>query len=107
MPLNQLACFRSKISSLAPLRGLPLKMLNCGGNPIDDLSPLSGMPLGRAHFDATEVSDLTPLKNCTTLRSLTLDDTKVTVEAIESLRKALPECKILCKNPLPSAADGH
>ncbi len=106
MPLAKLICFQTSVSSLAPLRGMPLASLDCQNTPISDLSPLAGMPLAEAQFDATQVSDLSPLETCKDLRRLTLDDTKVTVTALERLKKALPGCEVICKNPLPGAAAG-
>ncbi|HET6880020.1 MAG TPA: SUMF1/EgtB/PvdO family nonheme iron enzyme, partial [Pirellulales bacterium] len=97
MRLTRLECFHTKVSSLAPLSGMPLETLHSADLRISDLSPLAGMPLKRAHFDRTQVADLTPLESCKSLRTLSVDDTKVTTAALKALRTALPDCKISCK----------
>jgi serine/threonine protein kinase/Leucine-rich repeat (LRR) protein len=51
-----------EITSLEPLRGMPLTYLACDNSQVADLSPLSGMPLKRLVCHVTKVADLSPLK---------------------------------------------
>src|SRR5581483_4679208 len=52
---------RSRLSDLAPLKGMALQRLRIPGTAVHDLSPLRGMPLATLRCDWTEVADLGPL----------------------------------------------
>src|SRR5262245_36866828 len=53
----------SRMSDLAPLKGLALTTLHCAGTDVSDLSPLRGMPLTMLDCSYTRVADLTPLED--------------------------------------------
>jgi hypothetical protein len=63
MPLTTLTCASTGIKNLAPLEGKPLRNLECAQTQIVDLAPLKGMPLHYFGCSGTKVSDLTPLRN--------------------------------------------
>ncbi len=54
--------------------------------------------LTRLSLEGTKVSDagLAHVKDCNNLKSLDVRGTKVSAAGIETLRKALPKCKIVC-----------
>jgi hypothetical protein len=62
MKLTRLNLDRTRVDDLSDLRGMPLKELTFSITRVADLSPLRGMPLKRLDFEGTPVADLTPLK---------------------------------------------
>ncbi len=115
MPLTTLNCGGTKVSDLSPLKQTQLTNLNCHATPVSDLSPLEGMSLTHLVCSSTQVSnlsplrgmaltelnclntkvaDLSPLQDCKSLSSLNATSTKVTPNAVATLQKALPNCKI-------------
>ena len=99
MPLTNLNLMSVPVSDLSPLKGMSLTTLICDRTQVSDLSPLQGMPLTTLHLYGTPVSDVTPLKSVSTLRSVSLKNTKVTPAAVAALQKALPDCKIVGNDP--------
>jgi Leucine-rich repeat (LRR) protein len=72
MPLTTLDISKTKVTDLAPLRGLPLMNLTIGSAPVTDLKPL---------FD------------CKQLQSLRIFNAAATTT--DPLKQALPNCKII------------
>jgi hypothetical protein len=62
MKLTRLVLDRTGVADLSDLRGMPLKELMVNRTWVADLSPLQGMPLKVLRFEGTPVADLTPLK---------------------------------------------
>ncbi len=84
-----------------------IKSLRLYKNQIRDLTPLAGLS-ALEHFEMEEyqIADLGPLKKLTGLKEINLQslhfdllkevaDTKISKEQIESLKKALPKCRVL------------
>jgi len=62
---------------------------------VSDVSALAKLTkLERLFLNNTQVSDLTPLAKLTKLELLYLRDTPVSDQAIEQLKRALPQCRI-------------
>ena len=79
-----------KLADLSPLKGMPVTNLDCSWTEVTSLSPLTGMPLTRLNCEFTKVTDLTPLKGMP-LTDLTFDfnperDTEI-VRSIKTLAK--------------------
>ena len=62
MKLTRLVLDRTGVADLADLRGMPLEQLLFSRTWVADLAPLRGMPLKRLEFGGTHVADLTPLE---------------------------------------------
>jgi hypothetical protein len=77
--LRKLDLDRTKVSDLAPIRGLTeLESLYLKGTKVSDLSPIHEMTtLESLYLEATEVSDLAPILNLTGLHRLSLNQTRV------------------------------
>jgi Leucine-rich repeat (LRR) protein len=103
MLLTYLAVSNTKVTDLAPLKGMPLTSLWCNESPVTDLSPLQGMPLANLHCVDTRISDLLPLKDCRSLTELRCSKTKVTPATVAALKKSLPNCKIDWDDPAKAA----
>jgi hypothetical protein len=113
MPLWYLACYSTRIESLAPLSGMKsLVVLDCGSNPrirdvtpvktltslrelslagapaLTDLTLLADLPLKYLNVSETPVSDLTPIQGNRTL------------EEINCRRTAIKDLRPLAKLPL-------
>lgn len=84
-----------------------IKSLRLYKNQIRDLTPLAGLST-LEHFEMEEyqITDLGPLKKLTDLKEINLQslhfgllkevaDTKISKKQIESLKKALPKCRVL------------
>ena len=56
------------------------------------------------HLDGTQVSDegIRHLHGMQALDRVTLENTRVTQQGINDLQAALPDCRIVCSNPLPN-----
>lgn len=94
--LTDLDLSGTSINDVTPLAALhDLRALHLHWCPVTDLSPISGLDnleiLDLTNTAVRDVSHLTRLKK---LKELYLYDTPVTKEQIESLQKALPNCKI-------------
>jgi len=74
MPLEDLKISRTKVSDLAPVKGMKLKLLLAAMAPIQDVRPLAGMPLEFVDIQGTQVTDIAPLKGMqlNTLQLVTL-----------------------------------
>ncbi len=94
MPLGSLYCSSTAIASLSSLQGMKLSLLSCSSTQVSDLLPLRGMPLTTLKCSNAPVSDLSPLHDCKSLKSLLVNNTKVTAASVAALQKALPNCKI-------------
>jgi Leucine-rich repeat (LRR) protein len=57
------------------------------------------MQLATLYISNTQVADLSPLQDCKSLKSLSVNKTKVTPAGVASLQKALPNCKIDWDDP--------
>jgi hypothetical protein len=101
--ITYLHCGGTPIADLSSLRGMRLTTLICSGTNVSDLSALEGMPLTRLSCIGTLVSELAPLETCKSLKSLEVSRTKVTPAAVDSLQKALPNCKIEWDDPTKAA----
>jgi len=112
MPLTFLSCNETQVSDLSPLRGMPLANVNFSYTKVVDLSPLQGMPLTDLRGDHTQIIDLSPLAECTSMKALNINATKVTPAQVAALQKALPNCKIEWdepakpKTPEPASSGG-
>jgi hypothetical protein len=62
MKLTKLRLDFTPVADLSDLRGMPLKDLQVNRTRVTDLSPLRGMPLRQLEFGYTTVADLTPLQ---------------------------------------------
>jgi hypothetical protein len=62
------------------------------------------MPLTELRGDHTQVIDLSPLADCTSMKTLYINATKVTPASVAALQKALPRCKIEWDDPAKAAA---
>jgi len=117
--LEVLRCSQSPVSSLEPLSSSSrLKKLNFEDTLVDDLSPLSKLNgLQELKFSGTQVKDLKPLRTLSNLkvlecyntdvkslksieelqglRSLKCYNTKVNKKAVQSFRKAVPQCEVV------------
>ena len=52
LPLTELVCARTRITSLAPLKGMTtLRVLHCDANRLDDLTPIGGLSLRELSID--------------------------------------------------------
>jgi Leucine-rich repeat (LRR) protein len=87
---------RTYVSVLTPLAGLQqLKELQLDGLPIRNLTPLAGLrQLEKLSFTNSFVSDLTPLSGLKNLKALTVGSMFCSDEQVDSLQKALPNCKV-------------
>jgi hypothetical protein len=108
----------NQISDITPLSGLTnLEVLGLGGNQISDITPLSGLTnlgwlylfsnqisdivslvgltnLRLLDLNNNQISDLTPLSGLTNLSMLFLWSNQITLEQVNALQKALPDCRI-------------
>ena len=84
------------VSDLTPLAELEsLQWLALRGAPVSDLTPLAGLKnLRWLRLEGGQVRDVTPLAKLTGLQEFYLEDTPVSEEQLEELRKALPNCRI-------------
>ena len=65
-------------------------------NVVSDLSPLANLTkLVWLDLALTQVSDVTPLAKLTKLEELDLEDTQVSEQAMDQLKRALPQCRII------------
>jgi len=53
---------RTKLSDLAPLKGMPIATLDIAYTAVANLEPLAGMPLESLSTEFTKVTDLSPLR---------------------------------------------
>ena len=84
----------SDVTSLAKLTNLETLLLH--DTQVSDVSALAKLTkLEGLYLDNTQVSEVSPLAKLTKLEYLVLYDTQVSQEAIEQLKKALPQCEIL------------
>lgn len=60
--IRKLDIANTKVSDLAPLRGLPIHELNITKTKITDLSPVKDMPIRVLSLVQTEVNDFSPLE---------------------------------------------
>ena len=73
-----------------------LVWLELDGTPIVDVSPIADLPtLAFLNLERTNVSDIAPLGRSADLDGVLLSDTPTSSEAIDALRKALPNCDIV------------
>ena len=61
---------------------------------VSDVSPLAKLAKLKALNLGSQVSDVSPLAKLAKLESLDLSDTQVSEQAIEQLKRALPQCYI-------------
>ncbi|GMV88913.1 MAG: hypothetical protein AMXMBFR81_18440 [Chthonomonas sp.] len=87
----------TSVADASPLAGLvALRALSLHGTQVSDVSPLSGLTaLEWLDLEDTPILDVRPLSGLKALRSLWLRGTQVSPEAVEELRRALPECDIV------------
>lgn len=84
-----------------------IKSLRLSKNQIRDLTPLAGLSnLEQFEMNEYQITDLGPLKKLRNLKEINLQslrfrfrkkiaDTKISKEQVESLKKALPNCRVL------------
>jgi len=94
--LESLGLNNAQVSDVSPLANLTkLEGLDLSGTGVSDVSPLAKLTeLDWLMLSNTQVSDVSPLANLTKLEHLYLHHTQVSEEAIEQLKKALPQCSI-------------
>jgi hypothetical protein len=102
--LRRLGCYgsgprRGQLSDLSPIEGMSLIALNCNRTLIRDLSSLKGMNLWTFRCSDTNISDLSLLQEHKNLKTLEVQNTKVTPAQVAALQKALPNCKIEWDDP--------
>ena len=95
--LKRLDLRGTQVSDLAPLTNLTaLEWLSLDGTQISDLAPLANLTaLEWLNLSGTQVSDLAPLANLTALERLDLRGTQVSFNSVGTLRKLLPNLRIL------------
>jgi len=93
--LTHLQLSENQINDLTPLANLTnLRMLFLSNNQIHDLTPLANLTnLEDLWLYGNQVTDFTPLMELTSLLLLVIDDT-IDTEQLETLRVALPDCRI-------------
>lgn len=85
------------VSALAYCRSLVSLDLN--DNEILDISALSGLVnLTMLNLDNNDISDLSPLYTLKKLQVLYVHNNDISLEDIEALRDALPNCTVACDN---------
>ena len=94
--LNELSLAYTQVSDVTALSGLTsLEELYLDRTPVSDVTALSGLTsLKMLHLWDTQVSDVTPLDRLTSLEKLDIEGTQVSENAVENLRRALPQCVI-------------
>ena len=87
----------NRISNLKGLADLPaLEVLYLSGNQIEILEPLSKIPsLRRLYISGNRITDLSPLEKMDNLFVLEIRENPVSAEAVDTLRRALPGCRIV------------
>jgi internalin A len=105
--LQTLSLARTRVADLTPLASLyGLESLYLDSSQVTDLRPLAGLrSLASLTLNDTRVSDLQPLIGLTSLRTLYLTGTAVSDQAIEGLRLALPNCRIVRSHRAAGPAD--
>jgi Leucine-rich repeat (LRR) protein len=68
---------KSKLTDLAPLKGMSLTGIQILQVPVSDLAPLQHLPLTQLFLDHTRVCDLTPLRNCSRLHRVQLSNSPI------------------------------
>jgi hypothetical protein len=94
--LDSLWLNSNQIADLAPLAVLKkLEYLRLFENQINDIAPLSSLTnLLWTRLDSNQIDDLTPLHGLTKLGNVFLSQNPITLEQINSLQSALPNCNI-------------
>jgi Leucine Rich repeats (2 copies) len=95
--ITHLGISNNKIIDLLPLAGLNnINYLGIYNNQISDLSPLAGLTsINRLGISNNKIIDLTPLYELKKLSELNVSyNPNLTIEEINKLQKALPNCKI-------------
>ena len=84
------------MSDVSPLSSLTsLEWLELNGTGVGDMTPLSRITsLRRLGLRRTLLEDVTPLFRLTKLKKLRLEGTSVSMEEIDNLKRALPQCSI-------------
>ena len=84
------------LKDFSALSGLDsLEELNASGNKVSNLSSLKGLTKLRVlALNSNRIKDTSPLLGLKSLEWMNLMDNPISREAIESLKKALPKCKI-------------
>jgi Leucine-rich repeat (LRR) protein len=103
MRVGLLYCSQTSVRDLSPLKGMQLNSLFADGSQVSDLSVLAGMPLTKVTLGNTPVTDIAPLESCRPLKTLLLNGTRITPNAVTALQKALPNCKIEWDDPTKPA----
>jgi Leucine-rich repeat (LRR) protein len=85
-----------KVSDLSPLKGhTKLKRLLVQENSISDISVLTNLTeLEEVHLGRNPIEDISPLLGLKKLKVIDIRTTKVSLQNVEKLMKALPNCKI-------------
>lgn len=87
---------------------LPLKELSLRRNSTIDVDTLAQLTnLEDLDLFATNVNDVSPLMCLTNLKRLNLAYSSVPDDAIEELRRALPNCRIVTSSDYPGASIGE
>lgn len=90
------------IRDVSFLSGLDsLTFLQISDNRIRDLAPLSGLKvLKTLYIDNNPITDFSPLYGLSGLRTLSMKGIDVTLDQLEKLREALPECSVYADEPI-------
>lgn len=94
--LSNLSLAGNNISDITPLVSLGgLTTLNLSNNQISDISALANLnSLRTLYLDNNPVGDLSPLYSIPTLSTLSIQGITISVDELEALSKALPNCAI-------------
>ena len=94
--LSNLSMAGNSITDISPLSSLGgLTTLNLSNNQISDISSLVSLSsLRTLYLDNNPITDITPLYSLTSLTSLSIQGIPITVEQLQSLSYALPDCTI-------------
>jgi hypothetical protein len=87
MPLKELRCNDTAVSSLAPLKGMKLTILWCSDTKVVDLSPLRDMPLKELWCDFKPNRDAALLRSIRTLEKINGKPAKEFWKAVGGPRK--------------------
>jgi Leucine-rich repeat (LRR) protein len=70
--------YQTQVADFSPLEGMPLEQIRCQDSPLTSIEALAGAPLKGLECHRTSVADLSPLRGNQTLHGLNVIHTKIT-----------------------------
>lgn len=100
--LESLGLSDCSIRNVSFLSGLnSLTFLQISDNKVADLTPLAGLKvLKTLYIDNNPITDFSPLYGLSGLRTLSMKGIDVTLDQLDKLREALPECSVYADEPI-------